>query len=255
MFITSTPQELIEHILVIAAQDGYLTTVSSLSQTCKHFHRFLGVKAENRQLWRHLFLAVFEDPQQPDGRFDWKSEFVAKVQTKKWFRRWTAVRKQQQKKDEKEEEKWLLHSLRTLVKSITTENCPMYNAFPIPTAPQTYWDDTAPFGMPLFFGMPLSDAPFAFPSLIGLRATLSRQPTARERTQGLFSSFDADCANIILDCFGSSTSAWAEGVLKHGYPPTLAERLRTFDPWVYRRSVSSSHARAHLHDRLRRPGQ
>ncbi|KAF8626625.1 hypothetical protein AX15_004781 [Amanita polypyramis BW_CC] len=218
--LSSVPQELIEHILVLTAHDGFQTTVAALSQTCKHFYCFLGLRNDNRHLWRELFLAVFGDPRRPKDEYNWQKEFVSRVQAAKYFKTWTvtsAAAKRRNKAaaagadDEQEQTLLLFQSLRTLVASITTENSAMSHNI----------DDSVD-------NMIVFDSPstrLASPPLIVLHA-LEEQLKVRGSDDNLVRHF--------LDSIRSPTSAWAEQSLSRGYPPALADRLRTFDPWVFR---------------------
>ncbi|KAM6499061.1 hypothetical protein JOM56_004569 [Amanita muscaria] len=257
--LVAIPQELIEHILVIAAKDGYPSTVSSLSQTCKHFYHFLGLRSDNRHLWRDLFLAVFDDPHQGEleGKFYWRKEFLNRMQAQRSFKRWTTSRATAKSKasdgkdgngkenrslkntkDAHEQEKRLLQSLRTLLKALLVENPPMAPDLSSSSSSTSSASssDSEDFDNMMLFGAPLSDTHLAYPLLIVLHALASQRRARGIPSPSLHT--EEKWGTQLLDSIKSATSAWAEGVLENGYPNVLKERLLTFDAWIHRRPKS-----------------
>ena len=210
--ITAVPQELVEHIVVAATKDGFPDAVAALSQTCSHFYSFLGQKSGNKHLWRALFLAIFDQPHLPES-YDWKQEFLNRMHAKKVFRQSTHHQPEQEP---------LLHALRTLLAAVTTENSVMY--FPVGD-PLDMQDAT-------LFGSPLSDTRLAYPLVIVLHALELQRKL--QRTTSAF-TLNESWGLRFLEYVRSSTSAWAEDVLRNGYPAGLVNRLHTFDPSVRRR--------------------
>src|SRR6266576_1714371 len=152
IMITAVPQELVEHIVVVAAKDGFQNTVAALSQTCSHFYSFLGQRSDNKHLWRALFLAIFDHPHLPEGSYDWKLQFLNRMHAKRLFRQSHAGNQPEQEP--------LLHALRTLITAVTTENSIMYS----PVGDPLHMHDAT------LFGSPLSDTRLAYPLVIVLHA-------------------------------------------------------------------------------------
>ncbi|KAF8326735.1 hypothetical protein F5887DRAFT_1137747 [Amanita rubescens] len=211
--ITAVPQELIEHVVVVAAKDGFPNAVCALSQTCSHFYSFLGQRSENKHLWRALFLAIFDHPHLPEGSYDWKLQFLNRMYAKRLFRQSHAGNQPEQEP--------LLHALRTLLTAVTTENSVMCSV-----------DDPLHMQDATLFGSPLSETRLAYPLAIVLHA-LELQGKLQRTTSAL--TLNESWGLSFLEHIRSSTSAWAEDVLRNGYPPGLVDRLRKFNPWIHRR--------------------
>ena len=226
MPLTAVPQELVEQIVVHAAADGWPQAVAALAQTCRHFYQLLGVRSNNRHLWHALFLTIFEDPYMPEGSHDWKHQFINRMRAARHFRTWSNLNADPDKY-RREQQESLLQALRTLVAAVTTENSVMSSN---PSAIRV--GDLLDLNDAMLFGAPLSDTRLAYPLVIILHAL-----GIHRKTWGTSpgSTSQETWGPRLLESVRSSTSAWAERVLRQGYPVGLVDRLRLFDPWIYRR--------------------
>ena len=224
MPLTAVPQELVEQIVVHAAADGWPQAVAALAQTCSHFYQLLGIRSNNRHLWHALFLAVFEDPCMLEGSHDWKYRFINRMRAARHLRTWSSFNADPDKYRSEQQDS-LLESLRTLVAAITTENSAMSSNF-------SAISDVLDLDNALLFGAPLSDTRLAYPLVIILHALETHRKT---RGTPPSSTSQETWGPRLLESIRSSTSAWAERVLRQGYPTGLVDRLRLFDPWIYRR--------------------
>ncbi len=165
-------------------------------------------------LSRTLARAIFDHPHLPEGSYDWKLQFLNRMHAKRLFRQSHAGNQPEQEP--------LLHALRTLITAVTTENSIMYS----PVGDPLHMHDAT------LFGSPLSDTRLAYPLVIVLHA-LELQGRLQRTTSAL--TLNESWGLCFLEYVRSSTSSWAEDVLRNGYPAGLVDRLRTFNPWIHRR--------------------
>ncbi|RPD53811.1 hypothetical protein L226DRAFT_516813 [Lentinus tigrinus ALCF2SS1-7] len=84
--ILALPAEIVEAILTWCAATDDPCAIASLAQTCREL-RSIVYAAEDRHLWRLVFLAVFDDPREVDPTVndsDWYRAFTERV----WARRY-----------------------------------------------------------------------------------------------------------------------------------------------------------------------
>ncbi|KAL6310214.1 hypothetical protein BKA93DRAFT_721777 [Sparassis latifolia] len=78
MSILVLPPEVIEAIAVNTVVAGFPTTIAAFAQTCRTIRAII-YNTSDHQLWREVFLAVFDDPRAchyiDTADFDWGSEF------------------------------------------------------------------------------------------------------------------------------------------------------------------------------------
>ncbi|KAI0689154.1 hypothetical protein C8T65DRAFT_746314 [Cerioporus squamosus] len=92
--ILTLPEETIETILTWCAATDDACAIASLAQTCRQL-RSVVYDAEDRHLWRLVFLAAFDDPRKiyrdesddvPAG-FDWQQMYTARVWARRYIHR------------------------------------------------------------------------------------------------------------------------------------------------------------------------
>ncbi|KZT00088.1 uncharacterized protein LAESUDRAFT_574256 [Laetiporus sulphureus 93-53] len=204
--IQSLPAEVTEQILILTAAAGFPTAIASLAQTCHVLHTIV-YHSTDQHLWREVFLTTFDDPRQGSSdedqqrdNLEWGKEFRRRVWTMNYFRRTTASAAS----GSYSSSLILSQSELTLAEQVDSDIFVLESIISVVRT-------ALPFPPTICYSIPRS-YPSYIPHGPGIEPTFPGYSIFPPQTHPSARSL-------------SKNISWLEALFRHGYPPSLAQKL------------------------------